>query len=93
VALNHPSISRKRRIRGESIAEIRSSIDTRTGALLRGSARLDYPSLVKLSLVEGRFFDRDDEERHALVCVIGDQVRRDLFGFGPALRRRSTSWW
>ena len=45
----------------------------------------DYPSLVKLSLVEGRFFDREDEERHALVCVIGDQVRRDLFGFGPAL--------
>jgi len=27
----------------------------------------DYPSLVKLSLVEGRFFDREDEERHALV--------------------------
>ena len=45
----------------------------------------DYPALVKLALVEGRFFDREDEERHALVCVIGDQVRRDLFGFGPAL--------
>jgi putative ABC transport system permease protein len=40
---------------------------------------------VKLALVEGRFFDREDEERHALVCVIGDQVRRDLFGFGTAL--------
>ena len=40
----------------------------------------DYPALVKLALVEGRFFDREDEERHALVCVIGDQVRRDLFG-------------
>jgi len=47
----------------------------------------DYPALVKVSLVEGRFFDREDEERHALVCVIGDQVRRDLFGFEPALGR------
>jgi putative ABC transport system permease protein len=45
----------------------------------------DYPALVKLALVEGRFFDREDEERYALVCVIGDQVRRDLFGFGAAL--------
>jgi len=36
---------------------------------------------------EGRFFDRADEETHAAVCVIGDRVRRDLFGFEPALGR------
>ena len=42
---------------------------------------------MKLQVVEGRFFDREDEERHAHVCVIGDQVRRDLFGFEPALGR------
>jgi putative ABC transport system permease protein len=47
----------------------------------------DYPELVKLPLREGRFFDRRDEEEHAPVCVIGDQVRRDLFGFEPALGR------
>jgi putative ABC transport system permease protein len=47
----------------------------------------DYPELVKVSLREGRFFDRTDEDTHAPVCVIGDQVRRDLFGFEPALGR------
>jgi putative ABC transport system permease protein len=47
----------------------------------------DYPALVKVQVDEGRFFDREDEERHALVCVIGDQVRRDLFGFEGALGR------
>jgi len=45
----------------------------------------DYPSLVKVSLREGRFFDRHDEDTFAPVCVIGDQVRRELFGFSPAL--------
>jgi putative ABC transport system permease protein len=45
----------------------------------------DYPRLVKVSLAEGRFFDREDEDRHALVAVIGADVRRDLFGFEPAL--------
>jgi putative ABC transport system permease protein len=47
----------------------------------------DYPELVKLPLREGRFFDRRDEGEHAPVCVIGDQVRRELFGFEPALGR------
>ncbi len=47
----------------------------------------DYPALVRVSLQEGRFFDRHDEEIHAAVCVIGDQVRRELFGFGEALGR------
>jgi len=42
---------------------------------------------VKLTLREGRFFDRTDEDTHAAVCVIGDRVRRDLFGFEPALGR------
>ncbi len=34
---------------------------------------------------EGRFFDERDEETFAQVCVIGESVRRDLFGFEPAL--------
>jgi putative ABC transport system permease protein len=44
-----------------------------------------HRSLVKLALDEGRFFDEADEVAHAQVCVIGDAVRRDLFGVEPAL--------
>ena len=47
----------------------------------------DYPALVKLTLREGRFFDRTDEDTHNAVCAIGDRVRRCLFGFEPALGR------
>ncbi len=47
----------------------------------------DYPQLVKLELREGRFFDRHDEETLSAVCVIGEKVRRELFGFEPALGR------
>jgi putative ABC transport system permease protein len=47
----------------------------------------DYPALVKVLLHEGRFFDRTDEDTHAAVCVIGERVRRDLFGFERALGR------
>jgi putative ABC transport system permease protein len=47
----------------------------------------DYPALVKLSLLEGRFFDRHDEETHAPVCVVGEGVRRELFGFETAVGR------
>ena len=38
-----------------------------------------------LRLAEGRFLDALDERDHAQVCVIGSRVRRDLFGYGPAL--------
>jgi putative ABC transport system permease protein len=47
----------------------------------------EYPELVRLQLREGRFFDSHDEQTYAAVCVIGDEVRRELFGFGPALGR------
>jgi putative ABC transport system permease protein len=47
----------------------------------------DYAELVKVPLGEGRFFDRHDEETFAQVCVIGDGVRRELFGFDPAVGR------
>jgi putative ABC transport system permease protein len=39
----------------------------------------------RLRLSEGRFFDALDEREHAQVCVIGPGVRRELFGYGPAL--------
>ena len=43
--------------------------------------------LARLAVSEGRFLDAADEERHAQVCVIGPAVRRDLYGFGPAIGR------
>src|SRR6185295_18176459 len=43
--------------------------------------------LQPMELREGRFFDRHDEETYAPVCVIGSEVRRDLFGFEGALGR------
>jgi len=45
----------------------------------------DYPHLVRLEVAEGRFLDARDEATFAQVCVVGEGVRRDLFGFGPAL--------
>lgn len=38
-----------------------------------------------LRLSEGRFLDWLDERSHAQVCVLGDGVRQDLFGFGTTL--------
>ena len=43
--------------------------------------------LGRLETAEGRFLDAADERDHAQVCVIGPAVRRDLYGYGPALGR------
>ncbi len=44
-----------------------------------------HAELAHLRLAEGRFLDPLDERTHAQVCVIGPEVRRDLFGYGPAV--------
>lgn len=44
-----------------------------------------YAELTHLTISEGRFLDAWDEGEHAQVCVIGDNVRRDLFGYEDAL--------
>ena len=44
-----------------------------------------HRELAHLSVAEGRFLDEMDEANHAQVCVVGPAVRRDLFGYGPAL--------
>jgi putative ABC transport system permease protein len=44
-----------------------------------------YGGLAHLGVAEGRFLDPLDESTHAQVCVIGPEVRRDLFGYGQAL--------
>jgi len=54
-----------------------------TAAVYGVSAR--HAKLSHLTLQEGRFLDPLDETTHAQVCVIGPGVRRDLFGYGPAL--------
>ncbi|HVR95067.1 MAG TPA: ABC transporter permease, partial [Thermoanaerobaculia bacterium] len=47
----------------------------------------DHADLSSLTVQEGRFLDPLDERSHAQVCVIGPKVRRDLFGYGPAVGR------
>ena len=42
-------------------------------------------ALAGLRVAEGRFLDPMDELHHAQVAVIGEEVRRDLFGYGPAV--------
>ena len=46
-----------------------------------------HAALAGLALAEGRFLDRHDELEHAQVAVVGAEVRRQLFGYGPALGR------
>lgn len=44
-----------------------------------------HAGLANLTLAEGRFLDELDERTHAQVCVVGPAVRRDLFGYSPAM--------
>ncbi len=44
-----------------------------------------YRELAHLGVAEGRFLDEMDAATHAQVAVVGPAVRRDLFGFGPAV--------
>jgi putative ABC transport system permease protein len=44
-----------------------------------------YPRVATVSLADGRMFDQRDEQEYAQVCVIGQEVRRSLFGYGPAI--------
>jgi len=44
-----------------------------------------HDQLSGLVVAEGRFIDALDVERHAQVCVIGQDVKRALFGYDPAL--------
>jgi len=47
-----------------------------------------YPLTLNLLVDKGRFFDQIDNSQHANVCVIGHQVRRDLFTFKNPLGQR-----
>ena len=47
-----------------------------------------YADLASVQIAEGRFFDLRDEQEHGQVAVIGQEIRRDLFGYGPAIGRQ-----
>ena len=47
-----------------------------------------YREAASVKLAEGRFFDARDERDHAQVAVIGQEIRRSLFGYGPALGKQ-----
>jgi putative ABC transport system permease protein len=47
-----------------------------------------YREVAGVPLAEGRFFDARDELEHAQVCLIGPEVRRNLFGYGAAIGRQ-----
>ena len=55
----------------------------------------EYFDIAGWKLSEGRFFDQDDLRKGTAVCVIGETIRKELFGTVPAIgqkiRLRTTS--
>ncbi|MEO8381829.1 MAG: ABC transporter permease [Acidobacteriota bacterium] len=47
-----------------------------------------YREVANVGLAHGRFFDERDEHEHGQVAVIGEEVRRNLFGYGEAIGRQ-----
>ena len=47
-----------------------------------------YRDVADVGLADGRFFDARDEREHAQVCVVGQEIRRSLFGYGPVLGKQ-----
>ncbi|HEV2721114.1 MAG TPA: ABC transporter permease, partial [Thermoanaerobaculia bacterium] len=48
----------------------------------------DYAAVADVPVAEGRFFDKRDQSEHAQVAVVGPAIRRDLFGYGPAIGKQ-----
>ncbi len=49
--------------------------------------RPSYSIIHALHVVEGRFFDTRDDDASAPVCVLGENAKISLLGYGPALGR------
>jgi putative ABC transport system permease protein len=47
-----------------------------------------YREVADVGLADGRFFDARDEYEHAQVCVIGQEIRRNLFGYGDVIGKQ-----
>ncbi len=45
----------------------------------------NYLGINNLRMVEGRFFNADDDSRSAAVCVLGESAKVNLLGYEPAL--------
>ena len=56
------------------------------GKVLGVSSR--YRDVANVGLAGGRFFDARDEHEHGQVAVIGEEVRRNLFGYGEAIGKQ-----
>ncbi len=47
----------------------------------------NYIDIYSLRLLEGRFFDEEENLRSAPVCVLGETAKVNLLGYGPAVGR------
>jgi putative ABC transport system permease protein len=45
----------------------------------------NYMQINSLRVVEGRFFNAEDDDRSAPVCVLGEQAKVNLLGYEPAV--------
>jgi putative ABC transport system permease protein len=45
----------------------------------------NYLAINSLKVVEGRFFNEDDDRRSAPVCVLGESAKVNLLGYDPAV--------
>lgn len=48
----------------------------------------EYFDIAGWKLSEGRFFDQDDLRKGSAVCVIGETIRKELFGSVPAVGQK-----
>lgn len=47
-----------------------------------------YPIIQNLKLLQGAFFNEEDQEGNAQVCVLGIVAKQKLFGFGDVLNKQ-----
>ena len=47
--------------------------------------RPSYSAIHSLQFAEGRFFDESDDDRSALVCVLGETAKVNMLGYDPAV--------
>jgi len=47
--------------------------------------RPSYSAIHSLQFAEGRFFDNSDDDRSALVCVLGETAKVSMLGYDPAV--------
>src|SRR6478672_10104592 len=47
--------------------------------------RPSYNAIHSLQFAEGRFFDNSDDDRSALVCVLGETAKVSMLGYDPAV--------